>query len=83
MSTTTELPPLTQEEAEALCAEVRAANQGRWFTAARWQCWGCMRFTSEPAKRCMGSQPGWRGCTLINRRQADRGARLPQNGSPG
>ena len=47
MAAKTELLPLTQAEAEALCAEVRAAKQGRWFTAARGQGWGCMRFSAR------------------------------------
>jgi len=63
----TDLLPLIQAEAEQFCAEVRAANRGRWFSAARWQCWGCQRFTGgDPAKCCMGSKPGRRGCQLIN-----------------
>lgn len=75
MSADSTFLPLSQAEAEQLCAEVRTANKGRWFSAARWQCWGCMRFTGgDPAKRCMGSQPGWRGCQLINDRQARREA---------
>ncbi len=72
--TTTTLPPISEQEAEQLCAAERAANQGHWFSAARWQCWGCMTFGGRQslAKRCIGSQPGWRGCALVNRRLTER-----------
>jgi hypothetical protein len=67
----TDLPALTRIQAIALCDQVRAANRGRWWSAAWWQCWGCIRSTggTEDAyadKRCIGSAPGYRGCALVN-----------------
>lgn len=75
MSTYATFHPLSQAEAEQLCAGVRAANRRRWFSAAYWQCWGCMCFTGgDPARRCMGSRLDWRGCGLINELRAGREA---------
>lgn len=33
-----------------LCAEIQ---QRGWYTLARWQCWGCRKFSKgDPAKMC-------------------------------
>lgn len=60
---------IPREVALQLCAEIRQAERAKWFSAAHWQCWGCVRFSrGDLAKMCMGSQPNFRGCVLINAR---------------
>ena len=68
---------IPQDVALRLCAEIRAAHHNRWFSAAHWQCWGCVTFTrGVPAKMCLSSRPGCRGCSLINARY-ERMSRTP------
>ncbi|HEY4691428.1 MAG TPA: hypothetical protein VIK33_19120 [Anaerolineae bacterium] len=60
---------IPHEVAVRLCEEIRRENRGKWLSAARWQCWGCVTFTQgDPAKMCLNNQPGYRGCQLINAR---------------
>jgi hypothetical protein len=54
----------SKELALQMCAEIREENRDKWFSAARWQCWGCMTFTGgDPEKMCIG---GEEGCNLVN-----------------
>jgi hypothetical protein len=62
---------VTREDALATCEQVRADNRRRYFGAAYWQCWGCMRFGGRPEKRCMHTGDAWNGCKLINARLED------------
>ena len=56
-----------------LCEEERLQNRRKWFTAARWQCWGCITFSKgEPDKMCFSSKPDFSGCALVNRRYERR-----------
>lgn len=60
---------IPREVALRLCGEIRQEGRAQWFSAAHWQCWGCVRFSKgDLAKMCMGSQPGFRGCALVNAR---------------
>jgi hypothetical protein len=71
MSTKVTLPPLTESEALAACSDVQQRLHGKPWLAGWWQCWGCRRFGgTSPEKMCIGAQPGYRGCQLVNRRLA-------------
>lgn len=62
---------ISKEVALQLCEEVRRENRNKWFSAARWQCWGCVTFTKGNSdKMCLKTPEGYRGCALINRRYA-------------
>lgn len=58
---------VSREAAIAACEQVRERNCHHYLNAARWQCWGCMRFGGEPEKRCMKSADGWDACPHVNR----------------
>ena len=69
MAHTEPVNAIPKDVALQLCAEIRQNYQRRWYTAARWQCWGCMRFSKgDPAKMCVASRPDHRGCNLVNAR---------------
>ena len=60
---------IPKDTALQLCAEIRQNYGHKWYTAASWQCRGCMRFSKgDPAKMCVGSRPDYRGCNLVNAR---------------
>jgi len=62
---------ISKEVALRLCEEVRHENRRKWFSAARWQCWGCVTFTGgNPDKMCLRTKEGYDGCALVNRRHA-------------
>ena len=62
---------ISRNVAVLLCAAIRLENQGKWYTLAGLQCWGCMKFSKgDPAKMCMIRQDGYRGCKLVNKRYA-------------
>lgn len=63
---------ISREAAIAACERVRARNGQRYFSAAHWQCWGCMKFGGEPEKRCMRSEEGWDACPHVNAEAAGR-----------
>ena len=49
-----------------LCAEIRQENRRRWYTFAALRRWGCSTFSKgDPAKMCLTSKPGYRGCNLV------------------
>ncbi len=60
--------PIPFERALELCDEAAAANRRRRWDPRTWQCWGCLRFSGEPAKRCFAGQPDNRGCPFVNER---------------
>ena len=60
---------IPKDVAFRLCEEIREENRGRWYSPARWQCWGCTKFTKgDPDKMCFNNQEGYRGCNLVNKR---------------
>ena len=62
---------IRREVALLICATIRQENQGKWYTFAGLQCWGCMKFSKgDPAKMCISSREGYRGCKLVNKRHA-------------
>jgi hypothetical protein len=64
---------IPREVALQLCAEIRQGDRAKWYSFARLQCWGCTTFAKgNPDKMCLSSQEGYRGCSLINKRYAQR-----------
>lgn len=62
---------IPREIALQICGEIRRENRRKWFSASRWQCWGCVTFTKgDPDKMCLRAQEGYSGCVLINKRYA-------------
>jgi hypothetical protein len=60
---------IPKDTALQLCAEIRRENRRKWYTPAAMMCRGCMTFSKgDPAKMCLSSQPGYRGCYQINAR---------------
>jgi hypothetical protein len=69
MNTETAEKPLDRDTAIRLCREVQDGVRGKPWSAAWWQCSGSRRFSrGDPDKMCIGSQPGYRGCKLVNER---------------
>jgi len=65
---------IPKEVALQLCAEIRQEYQGKWYTSAGLQCWGCTRFSKgDPAKLCVSGRPDYRGCNLVNARYDRQG----------
>ena len=57
------------EDAVLICAEIRRAYLGKWYTFAGLQCQGCVTFSKgDPAKMCFANRPDYRGCNLVNQR---------------
>lgn len=76
MTQTESMKAIPKDVAFQLCTEILQEYRHKWYTAARWQCWGCIRFSKgDPAKMCVGSRPDYRGCNLVNARY-DREAQL-------
>jgi len=64
---------ISREEALKLCEEVRRKNRHKWYSATRWQCWGCVTFTrGELDKMCLRTETGYNGCPQINQRYASQ-----------
>lgn len=60
---------IPDEIARALCQQIRQENRRKWFSLARWQCWGCETFTRGVlTQMCLNSAPGNRGCNVLNDR---------------
>ncbi len=60
---------IPQEIAWQLCAEIRRANRGKWYTYNGLWCWGCVTFSKNvPAKMCVSNEGGYRGCGQVNAR---------------
>ena len=59
---------ISRDEAVQLCEAIRVDNRGKWYSLARLQCWGCLKFSkSDPEKMCLRSQEGYDGCNLIKK----------------
>ena len=64
---------IPKDMALQLCAEIRQAYLGKWYTLAGLQCWGCTTFSKgNTTKMCVSSRPDFRGCNLVNARHAQR-----------
>ncbi len=60
---------IPQDIALKLCKEISTANRGRrWYTFNGLWCWGCVRFSGDPARRCFANRPDYRGCAQVNAR---------------
>jgi hypothetical protein len=60
---------IPKDEAVQLCAEICQQVHGKWWTFAGMQCLGCtVASKGDLAKMCVSNAPGYRGCTLVNRR---------------
>jgi len=60
---------IPKDAALQLCTEIRAQNQGKWWTLAGMQCMGCTAASKgDLAKMCVSNGPGYRGCNLVNAR---------------
>ena len=60
---------IPDEIARTLCQQIRQENRHKWFSSARWQCWGCETFTQGVLRQmCLNSAPGNRGCSVLNDR---------------
>jgi len=58
---------ILKDVALQLCAEIRQENRGKWYSFAALRRWGCSTFSKgDPAKMCLSSKPGYRGCNLVN-----------------
>lgn len=59
---------IPRDVALQLCAEIREKNRGKWYSFARMQCRGCMKFSKgNPDKMCVSSREDYRGCNLVNK----------------
>lgn len=61
---------IPSELAQQLCAEIRAANRGKWYAFNGLQCWGCARLSGDAARRYFVRRPDNRGCAQVNARYA-------------
>ena len=69
MEVSDSVAPIPKEVASQLCTEIRQENRRKWYTFAAVQCWGSSIFSKgNPAKMCLSSRPGHRGCNLVNAR---------------
>ena len=60
---------IPRDVAVQLCNEIWEENRGKWYSFARWQCWGCTSSSKgDPDKMCFSNQEGYRGCNLVNQR---------------
>ncbi len=58
---------IPKDTALQLCAEIRQQYEGKWWTLAGMQCMGCTAATQgDITKRCVSTDPGYRGCNLVN-----------------
>ena len=57
---------IPKDDAMSICDKIRKENKKLGF--ARIQCLGCMKYAkSDSSKRCLNSQPGYRGYSLFNK----------------
>jgi hypothetical protein len=64
---------IPQDEALALCREIREERRGRWWSWMAWWCWGCEKASGgDPTKMCWHNHPGFRGCAQVNARASGR-----------
>jgi hypothetical protein len=60
--------PIPIETARQLCAEIYAANRGRWWTVGALWCKVCAACTPGSDERLWACAPGNRGCAQVSRR---------------
>jgi hypothetical protein len=58
------------ELARQLCAEISAANQGKWYTFNGLWCRSCAHFGGDASRHCFARRPDNRGCAQVNARYA-------------
>ena len=57
---------IPKDVAWQLCTEIRQEHRGKWYTAAWWQCWGCVTFSKgDPAKMCLSNADGWTAIAVV------------------
>lgn len=62
-------PAIPGDVALQICAQIREERRRHPWSFAALQCWGCLKFSNgDPAKMCLNSRPGYRGCGLVNAR---------------
>lgn len=62
-------PAIPREVALTICEEIRAEHREQLVSLAKLQCWGCTTFAKGAAEKMrLSSQPGYRGCALVNQR---------------
>ncbi|MFW9968947.1 MAG: hypothetical protein ACFFDF_02020 [Candidatus Odinarchaeota archaeon] len=56
-------------EALDLCEQVRARNKKKLISFNKMWCWGCVKFTKSPEKRCFtnAANESNTGCTQVNK----------------
>ena len=62
--------PIPEDIALQLCEEIRAQNSKKKFSLAKWQCWGCMKYSNKKndiRHRCIFGDENNRGCQLVNK----------------
>ncbi|MFX1312005.1 MAG: hypothetical protein ACFFHD_05285 [Promethearchaeota archaeon] len=67
--------PIPEDVALHLCEEIREQNHKKKFNLARWQCWGCMKYSNKKndiRHRCIFNKEDNRGCHLVNKIYDDR-----------
>lgn len=58
---------MTLLEAKKICRQIREENKKKYFSFAKMQCWGCVRFShGDEDKMCYASKPDGAGCNLVN-----------------
>jgi hypothetical protein len=57
------------DKALELCEQVRAINKKKSISFNKLWCWGCVKFTKSPEKRCFANAENASntGCTQVNK----------------
>ncbi len=57
------------DEALELCEQVRAKNKKKSISFNKLWCWGCVKFTKSPEKRCFANAEDGSntGCVQVNK----------------
>jgi len=60
---------LEYDEALELCEQVRVKNKKKWISFNKLWCWGCVKFTKSPDKRCFANSENGSnsGCVQVNK----------------
>ena len=61
--------PIPEDVALQLCEEIREQNSKKKINLAKWQCWGCMKYSNKKndiRHRCIFADENNRGCHLVN-----------------
>jgi len=57
------------DEALEICERVRVENKNKWISFNKLWCWGCVKFTKSPEKRCFANSENGSntGCVQVNK----------------